>query len=289
MNDADNRQAIADAGLADTALGGRLAEAREAQNLSTADVARHLKLSVWQVEALEAGRYQRLPGPIFVRGFIRNYARLVKLDPSELLRAAGDSLPQTVARPEMPPSQDIPFPTERRARWPLPAAAAVIIVGVLAVYEFYWNEPEVPVTQAIAVSPAPAVQPEKSEVVQSAPQPSGETRADQSAITLATVAQTTQDGSPADSAGAQTNRLPKPGERQLRLVFEEESWVEIRDRNENVIFSQLNRPGTRRSVNGMPPFSIVVGNSHGVRMSYDDKAVDLARHTKIDVARLILQ
>jgi len=289
MNDADNRQVLADAGLAHTALGGRLAEARKAQNLTTADVARQLKLSVWQVEALEAGGYQRLPGPIFVRGFIRNYARLVKLDPNELLHAAGDSLPQTVARPELPPSQDIPFPTERRARWPVPAAAAVIIVGVLAVYEFYWNEPEAPVTQAIAVSPAPAVRPEKSQGVPAAPKPVGEAPAAQSAITLATAVKTTQDGSPAYAAGAQADRSPKPGERQLRLVFEEESWVEIRDRDENVIFSQLNRPGTRRSVNGMPPFSIVVGNSHGVRMSYDDKAVDLARHTKIDVARLILQ
>jgi len=289
MNDADNRQALADAGLAHMAPGGRLAEARQAQNLTTADVARQLKLSVWQVEALEAGRYQRLPGPIFVRGFIRNYARLVKLDSNELLLAAGDSLPQTVVRPEMPPSQDIPFPTERRARWPVPAAAAVIIVGVLAVYEFYWNEPEAPVTQAIVASPAPAVRPEKSEGVQATPQPAGETRAAQSAITLATAAQMTQDGSPAFAAGAQPDRLPKPGERQLRLVFDEESWVEIRDRDERVIFSQLNRPGTRRSVNGVPPFSIVIGNSHGVRMSYDDKTVDLARHTKIDVARLILQ
>src|SRR5690348_14709964 len=67
--------------------GARLAEARQAQNLAPADVARQLKLSVWQVEALEAGLYQQLPGPVFVRGFIRNYARIVKLDPEELLRA----------------------------------------------------------------------------------------------------------------------------------------------------------------------------------------------------------
>lgn len=289
MNDADNRQALADAELAHTALGGRLAETRKAQNLSTADVARQLKLSVWQVEALETGRYQRLPGPIFVRGFIRNYARLVKLDPNELLRAAGDSLPQTVMRSEMPPSQDIPFPNDSRARWPVPAAAAVIIVGVLAIYEFYWNEPGVPVTPAVAVSPVPAVKPEKSDGVQADPQPSIETRAAQSDVTPATAKQTTQEGSPANAAGAQTNRLPGPGEKQLRLVFDEESWVEIRDRDERIIFSQLNRPGTRRSVSGVPPFSIVIGNSHGVRMSYDDKSVDLARHTKIDVARLILQ
>ena len=73
------------------------------------------------------------------------------------------------------------------------------------------------------------------------------------------------------------------------MAFEQESWVEIRDRNERVIFSQLNRPGTQQFVNGMPPFSIVVGNAQGVRLTYEDRPVDLASHTKIDVARLILQ
>jgi cytoskeleton protein RodZ len=291
MNDAHNSQALADAGPAHTVPGGRLAEARRVQNLSAADVARQLKLSVWQVEALEAGRYQQLPGPIFVRGFIRNYARLVKLDPNELLRAAGDSLPQSVARPEMPPSQDIPFPGGSRARWPALAAAAAIIVGLLAAYEFYWNEPEAPVTQAISVSPVPAVPPAKGERSQAAPQPADAASNAQSAITLATATQAVPDASPAGAAGAQpvAEGSPGPGERQVRLAFDQESWVEIRDRNERVIFSQLNRPGTQQLVSGLPPFSIVVGNSHGVRMLYDDKPVDLARHTRIDVARLILQ
>ena len=71
MNDAVNMMAAA--GETEIASPGRrLAEARQAQNLTTADVARQLKLSVWQVDALEAGRYHQLPGPIFVRGFIRN-------------------------------------------------------------------------------------------------------------------------------------------------------------------------------------------------------------------------
>ena len=65
MNDVSDSRAI-------TAPGQRLAEARQTQNLTPADVARQLKLSVWQVEALEAGNYEQLPGPIYVRGFIRN-------------------------------------------------------------------------------------------------------------------------------------------------------------------------------------------------------------------------
>src|SRR5689334_23402695 len=114
----DVLQPTAGDGRDTTPPGVRLAQTRQAQNLSAADVARQLKLSVWQVEALEAGRYQQLPGPIFVRGFIRNYARILKLDPEELLRAAGDTLPQQAARPETPPSHDIPFPTSHAARWP---------------------------------------------------------------------------------------------------------------------------------------------------------------------------
>ncbi len=290
MNDAHNRDALAGASSAHTAPGGRLAEARRVQNLTPADVARHLKLSVWQVEALEAGRYQQLPGPIFVRGFIRNYARLVKLDPNELLRAAGESIPQAAVRPDMPPSPDIPFPAGNRTRWPELAAAAAILVGLLAAYEFYWNEPEVPVKPAIAVSPVPVTRSLKKEGPRAAPQPGGETRAALPAVTVATATQAAPESLPAP-AGPQPDPegTGRTGERQIRLVFDQESWVEIRDRNDKVVFSQLNRPGTQQSVSGLPPFSVVVGNSHGVRMRYDDQPVDLARHTKIDVARLILQ
>ncbi|HET9403267.1 MAG TPA: RodZ domain-containing protein, partial [Burkholderiales bacterium] len=283
-------EALAGAGPAHTAPGGRLAEARRVQNLTPADVARQLKLSVWQVDALEAGRYQQLPGPIFVRGFIRNYARLVKLDPNELLRAAGDSIPQAAARPEMPPSQDIPFPAGNRTRWPELAGAAAILVGLLAAYEFYWNEPEAPVTPAIAVSPVPTARPLKNEGPRAAPQPGGEKRAVVPGITVETATQAAPQALPA-AGGSQSGQedSPTPGERQISLVFDQESWVEIRDRNNKVVFSQLNRAGTQQSLSGLPPLSVVVGNSHGVRMRYDDQPVDLARHTRVDVARLILQ
>jgi cytoskeleton protein RodZ len=72
-------------GLRERAPGAALSAARTAQNLSLIDVARQLKLSVNQVAALEAGEFERLPGPVFVRGFVRNYARLLKLDPERIL------------------------------------------------------------------------------------------------------------------------------------------------------------------------------------------------------------
>lgn len=270
--------------------GRRLAEARQAQNLTPADVARHLKLSVSQVDALEAGRYHQLPGPIFVRGFIRNYARLVKLDAGELLRAAGDSLPQPVTRGATPPSQNIPFPAPETPRWPLYAGAAVAIVAALAVYEFYWNEPEATITSPAAVaSPAPAAAAKVAAAPIAAPvAPSESAAAGEVSAAGAEAGAVEPAAAPAD-AQQEALRPQRPGERQVKLDFDEESWVEIRDRDDRIIFSQLNRPGTQQFVHGLPPFSIVVGNAHRVRLTYDDRPVDLAQHTKIDVARLILQ
>ena len=82
---------------------------------------------------------------------------------------------------------------------------------------------------------------------------------------------------------------PAPGERQVHLVFEQASWVEIRDRSGKAIFSRLNAPGTEQRVNGRPPLAVVVGNAHGVRLTYDERPVNLSLHTKVDVARLTLQ
>lgn len=275
------------------APGRRLAEARQAHNLTPADVARQLKFSVWQVDALEAGRYHQLPGAIFVRGFIRNYARLVKLDAGELLLAAGDTLPQPAARREAPPSRDIPFPSQEAPRWPLYAAAAIGIVGALAIYEFYWNEPEAKVAQPAAVASTFKAAPENTASASTpAPISGTEAPAAQEPAAAAAVAAPREHASTTPAVTEpqwDAERSLRQGERQVRLDFRDESWVEIRDRNERVIFSQLNRPGTQQLVHGLPPFSIVVGNAQGVRLTYDDRPVDLALHTKIDVARLILQ
>jgi cytoskeleton protein RodZ len=267
--------------------GARFSEARRVQNLTTADIARRLKLTVWQVEALESGQYQRLPGPIFVRGFIRNYARLLKLDPEELLQAAADSMPQPAPRSETPPSPDIPFPTATTRHWPRFAIASAAIVGLLAIYEFFWAEPE-PETVAtqpfVEASPPPAP-------AQSSPKRIGDAQADQPVIAAQPSPRVSREPPAVVPTGAplQPERTANPDEREVRLVFDEESWVEIRDRNDTVIFYQLNASGTVRRVRGLPPLSVVVGNAHGVRMTYAGQPVDLARHTRIDVARLTLK
>ncbi len=73
--------------MAETAEGpgAALQAAREARDLSIPQVADRLKLSSAAVSALEANDWDRLPAPVFVRGYIRTYARLMALDDEELL------------------------------------------------------------------------------------------------------------------------------------------------------------------------------------------------------------
>jgi cytoskeleton protein RodZ len=288
MTETGDIRPIAAARAGSAAPNIRLSQARQAQNLTTTEVARRLKLSVGQVEALESGQYQRLPGAIFVRGFIRNYARLLKLDPEELVHADTGLAPQSAPLPEAPPSRDIPFPTVGTWRWQRYAAAAAGIVALLAVYEFFFNdEPGTATPQPGPVAALPPTQKPQRAVPSKKPQEAQANEPTAPTVSLPQIAPP----SPAAAAGVsqQRERIVHPDEREIRLVFEEESWVEIRDRNDQTIFSQLNQAGTTRRISGVPPLNIVVGNAQGVRMTYAGRDIDLARHTKIDVARLTLE
>src|SRR5512139_3689632 len=76
-------------------VGARLRVAREMRQMSVDEVAQALKLGPRQVEALESGNWQGLPGQTFVRGFVRNYARLLQIDPAPLM----DHLDATLEKP----------------------------------------------------------------------------------------------------------------------------------------------------------------------------------------------
>ncbi|GHT95721.1 hypothetical protein FACS1894116_11670 [Betaproteobacteria bacterium] len=75
-----------------------LKQAREARSESLNEVAQALKLSLAQLSAIESGKFETLPGPTFVRGFVRNYARHLGLDAEPLLKAleAGGAIPGVV-------------------------------------------------------------------------------------------------------------------------------------------------------------------------------------------------
>jgi cytoskeletal protein RodZ len=79
MQTSNGKMAIADG------VGEFLRRERELRHISLDDVSEQTKISRRYLEAIEEGRYDRLPGETFVRGFIRSYAQSVGLDPVETL------------------------------------------------------------------------------------------------------------------------------------------------------------------------------------------------------------
>ncbi len=81
-------------------LGSLLREAREAKSLTLAEVQDEIRISSKYLEALENGQYEALPTQVHVKGYLRNYARFLNLDPKPLLdryELSKESRPQTTA------------------------------------------------------------------------------------------------------------------------------------------------------------------------------------------------
>lgn len=125
--------------------GATLAAQREAMGWSVEQVADQLKLAVRQVVALEAGDYASLPSPAVTRGFVRAYAKILKLDAAPLVAMIKMDEPAPVetgpaARRERPTSfSHSRFPTHgKRSSLPLGwiAAAVVVIAAGAAAWNF---------------------------------------------------------------------------------------------------------------------------------------------------------
>src|SRR5574343_102885 len=299
-------------------VGVVLRQAREAKGMTVDDIAQVLKLGFRQVEALESGDWAHLPGTTFIRGFVRNYARLVGLDVTPLmaqldgtLQRPADNLAMNTGAPAEMPRTGVNI--SRRDRTVIIAGAALVGLAALAYFLVpddlsVWREkaqslvdgfsrkeaaaPEASVQAPAAANPTgaakdgePVFPPGTSQ--QQAMYPQALTPADTpAAATPAPVAVPSASAQSVQPAGPVAATRPVDAAApQLRFMLDKESWIEVRDRNNKVIFSQRLAAGTEQLVSGDGPLSLTVGYAPGVRLFWRGQAIDLAPHAKSDVAR----
>lgn len=96
---------------------------------------------------------------------------------------------------------------------------------------------------------------------------------------------------PADAAqkSAATTGGAASGYSSVRLVFDEDSWVDVKDANGKILLSKMNHAGSLVRLSGVAPLSVVIGHASGVHLFFEGKKVDLAPHTSVEVARLVLE
>ncbi len=86
----------------------QLHQAREARHLTVQQVADITKLRTDHVRALEEGNYSVFSAPVYIRGFVRTYSTLLKLDVPQVMAALDAELGQTKKFAEPPPLTDGP-------------------------------------------------------------------------------------------------------------------------------------------------------------------------------------
>jgi cytoskeleton protein RodZ len=324
--DANAKETVASTRAQATA-GARLRAAREATGLSVDAVAQQLKLAPRQVKALEDDDWQRLPGRTFVRGFARNYARFVQIDPDAViaLLPAPDAAP-ALERPALAASRRPmgEIPVERvtkpsAARWLVPLLI-ILIIAAIAYFQLgrsSFHLPEllssiashdtdsepasgVPATTATPGTGLPAL---PNPVAQPGPAPAapGVPATSTAAGTSGNATRAVPGGAvtvlptpPAADSSAVAATTPAtggaaPAETPLVLTFKGTSWAEVKDAKGRVVLQITGGAGMTQTISGVPPLELSLGNARDVDVTFRGQALDLTPYTRGNVAHVSLQ
>lgn len=293
--------------------GGALRTHREKQGMSVQMVASRLRLSVKQIEALEADDFDALPEATIARGFIRNYAKLLEINVEPLLDAYNVLVPSKA--PHSFTVKPAPYANNRQykkpdmKRWVPFLAAGLLALGVWLLYQSYIQKPS-PVAPTAGQLPAPEPLPQ-------AALPAGERQAEAQiataeitlppASTSAPVADAAVVVPPAvtdapvtvldaavpaptaqEAAVLQPTVAPVTASKLSRLEFSatQETWVSVIDASGKEIYNKILFAGNREMVEAAPPLNVVVGNANGTSLSVNGVETNLGPHTKVNVARI---
>ena len=359
--------------------GGAIRAARESQGLSVHEIASRLRLSPKQIDAIEADHFAALPEPTIVRGFIRNYAKLLKIEAQPLIDAYMVIVPTAIPyQMAVKPPNGMRLSHQEKSksgRYALAALALMLGVAVWLFYQHYVAKPsptqlntnvDISATQnansvdesvtnqnAAGVNavnaPVEALLPEAAlpaaeramehaaigaqtstaltlptaslpanlsatnQVLPAAPGNSNATQtnlpgpaapdknllAKQSAnqsirqLPNSQLTASTTLSAPADSAAVATSEAllaPTPKDvAKLEFNASQETWVNVVDANGRKIYNKVIFAGSREIVDVKPPVNVTIGNAGGTTMSMNGKPVELAPHSRQNVARIKLE
>lgn len=252
-------------------VGATLNQARLAAGMSINDVSQHIKLTAKQIEILESDGFDQL-GMVFSRGFVRNYARLLGLDADALVRAIPNN-PRNKNDPISIHDEHIPLTKGLSRHWLVVVAIVLGLIIAVPLLVYHWLSGDdthirIPSTNNSTAMPKHA--PAAHFVVQPAETPAA-----------------------SPNAAAATSNAPHSASvatapAQLAMQFAQDSWVDIRDANKHVVISRLYHAGDTAKLSVTPPLSLIIGNAAHVKLSYNNKPIDITPHPPATVAKLTL-
>lgn len=265
-------------------LGQQLREAREARGLSIDDVAQGTRIRPAYVRALEEERFADLPPPVYVRGFLRNYATFLGLDAEELIGTLEQQQSGAFQPAHRRTPQQISAPV-----WHGPSPRAMVgtllLVLLVAFVAFIFRQyseftasrstsvfaatpTPTPITQAATAVPIPTVTPIPTLPVAAPPTPL--------AVATKPPVAPTAAAHPTATPAPPPPATPKPTATQaaplvLSLQALGDSWVRVTV-DGKVAFEGTLSPGTTRAWNGATFITVRYGNAGGVSVTFNGKS-----------------
>ena len=230
----------------------RLRAAREALGISIDEVAHDLHLDHKVIVALESADYDALGAPVFVRGYMRSYARRLNLPEDDVV----SGFVVTETEPEefrTLSAHTIVKPGASMANFMLWVMLVIVVLAGLA-YLLIGDEkqPAGEIDKGEFVAPVTPPAEVESEVVAG---PAGTLSADEPEVTEPV--QTEPE--PAEPV------VEEPLPVQLTLSFAKECWVEVSDAQNRLLYG-LEKPDTSVTVEGEPPFRLFLGDVKAVTL-----------------------
>lgn len=231
--------------------GTLLKEERERQGRSEKEIADHLHITMHYVRSIEADRYEKLPGTVFARGYIKSYALLLGLSADELLSLYDSFMEEKdEARQEVSRRIAARRQKDRNLPWLVFSVVAFLLgfMGLWAFNHFF-----------VAAEGMPALN-VGSERIQASP-----------AIARAPVPATPR----IIEAGG-------PGPDVLQIRFSGESWIEVSDEASMPLYRDFREAGDLLQITGDAPFQVLLGDAPYASVQLNGEAVDVGNNIRID-------
>jgi cytoskeleton protein RodZ len=276
-------------------VGDTLRRTRLKRNLQLEEISNELKISTRILQAIENDQYDKLPGGVFARSFVRQYARMLGLDEDEIAgrmeQAMGSeeeiqqfperSKPGGVAPIQVPKVDEWETVGDKRFRWSgwLSAVVLVLVMLVCSAVYTWMQRPKAPVTaqasppahSAVESAPAPApsvTTPSPSAVEPAAAPPQA---VEQKPVEQKPVEQ--QPAEPAPAPAAAQVAPPNPDATvHVEITADESVWVLARA-DGKYAFSATLEAHTTRTVEGVKDVMLRLGNAGGVTISLNGKPI----------------
>ena len=261
-----------------TELGETLTKAREESRLSRWDVASFLHVEPWVVEALESGDFQKLSAPVYVKGYLRNYARVVKLAAEPLIERYNQTIGYEPA-PVVVPSQE----SDSVVKPPRPWRRYLLLVALVLVPIFWVSQQTVPGVGSSSKlesgsAPGPALASETSKEIPL-------TVADEQAKRSQALAPAREENS-ANSPPTASVAAPAPdGLDRIKVQVRADAWLSIQDQSGQRVAYEKLASGAEREYAGHAPFRVVLGNSAVTRIELNGQPFDHSKYAVGSTAR----